>query len=285
MDPILQDKIYQFFYDPRQGLHSVDKLYKKLKILGINVNYNDLQDFINKQETNQINKFIEKPKEYNSIIGSYPLHSTQMDIMIYDRYEFHKYKYIFCFIDVYSRFAFAFPLTNRRIINIVTILKQLFEEIGAPENINCDNEFNVTEIIKFADENGIKLHFSLPNEINKNAIVERFNRTLAELLQKYRVATKDYDWPKILPDIIYNYNNTYHKTIKAIPQLVFEGKQINNQNYIILENSFKINDKVRVAKLKNKLQKGDIIKFSKTVHKIGKIDGNKIYLLNENDTL
>ena len=41
----------------------------------------------------------------------------------------------------------------------------------------------------------------------------------------------------------------------------------------------------QVAKLKIKLQKGDVIKFSKTVHKIGKIDGNKIYLLNENDTL
>ena len=80
------------------------------------------------------------------------------------------------------------------------------------------------------------MHYSQAYEENKNAIVERFNRTLAQLLQNWRTATKQYDWYRVLPDIVNNYNNSFHSTIKSTPQKVFDGKQFNTQQvfYIVL---------------------------------------------------
>ena len=46
---------------------------------------------------------------------------------------------------------------------------------------------------KFSDEHNIKFYFSEPYDIIKNSIVERFNRTLTGLLQKYRTISNKYN--------------------------------------------------------------------------------------------
>ena len=90
------------------------------------------------------------------------------------------------------------------------------------------------------------MHYSQPNEINKNAIVERFNRTLAELLQKWRIATGKYDWYKVLPDIVDNYNNTFHGTIKATPSSVFNKNEIPQIHIKKIIHKFNVGDQVRI---------------------------------------
>jgi hypothetical protein len=100
-------------------------------------------------------------------------------------------------IDVYSRYVAARALTNRRIASIIEMVKECFEELGGPpQNMNCDNEFNNGEFNKFMSDEGIRMWYSEPDEINKNAIVERFNRTLALLIQRWRVGSGSHDWLK-----------------------------------------------------------------------------------------
>ena len=89
------------------------------------------------------------------------------------------------------------------------------------------------------------MHFSQPNEINKNAIVERFNRTICGLIHKYRVATGNYAWNKILNDIVNTYNTTMHRTIKTTPMKVKNGEDKNNQVIQVVKHDFKIGDRVR----------------------------------------
>src|SRR6185437_1006105 len=110
---------------------------------------------------------------------------------------------------------------------------------------------------KFAEEHNITLWFSDPDELNKNAIVERVNRTIAQLLNKVRIAKKNYDWPKYLDNVIFNYNNTYHKTIKEKPIDVFEGKVDSQQEHKIVKSDFKVNDLVRIIRKKKVFDKGD----------------------------
>ena len=81
-------------------------------------------------------------------------------------------------IDVYSRYMQCRPLTNRNHND------EYKGHMGMPKSINCDNEFNTKLFNEFAKNNNIKLYFSEPNDLNKNAIVERVNRTIAQLLQK-----------------------------------------------------------------------------------------------------
>ena len=91
-----------------------------------------------------------------------------------------------------------------------------------PQDLNCDNQFNVPSFTKFFSEHGTKLYFSQPEQSHKNAIIERFWITLSLLLQRMRSGIKNFDWAKELPNAIKNYNTTFHRTLKATPQEVFD---------------------------------------------------------------
>jgi len=218
--------ISKYYYDPKTGFTSAEKLHKKLVKIDPTVTLKEIKSFIKKQFTAQVNKPIRRPKEFSNIVSPSVGNNFQIDIIVYDRYAYHNYKYILCCIDVYSRYATCRAMTNRNMSTIIKNINSIFEEMGIPNNINSDNEFNKKKFNQLAQENDITMYYSQPNEINKNAIVERFNRTLAELLQKWRIATGKYDWYKVLPDIVDNYNNTFHGTIKATPSSVFNKNEI-----------------------------------------------------------
>jgi hypothetical protein len=101
-------------------------------------------------------------------------------------------------------------------------------------------------------ENNIGAKFSEPLEIQKNSIVERFNKTLAGYIKKLRETLKLYNWPKYLSQLMENYNTQYHRTIRNTPYNIFYKKGENKQDIIIVPRTFKINDKVRL-RLKKKL--------------------------------
>lgn len=279
----MEAKLKDLYYDPKFGYVSINKLLLKVRKSHPNITKKELQTFLDKQYTFQVTKEIRKPKEYNSITAKYPRHNYQIDLLIYDRYEIHNYKYILVVIDVYSRYVEARPLTNRELSTIKKAMEDIFATIGYPQNMNSDNEFNKKEILELFKLHNITPHFSQVGEINKNAIVERFNRTLANILQKYRVASKKRNWYKVLPDIIKNYNTTYHRTIKAIPEDVFEGKDENHQKIVRLPPPiYKVGDVVRIKQVKPVLGKGDYIKYSEETYIINEITKNRLTVEDEN---
>jgi len=54
-------------------------------------------------EVKQILLEYRKPKRYLPIVAKYPGDCFQMDIMVYNRFEYNGYKYILTCIDVFSR--------------------------------------------------------------------------------------------------------------------------------------------------------------------------------------
>jgi hypothetical protein len=276
----ISNELKKLYYNASEGFISADKLLRKAILKGMNVNKKQIDEFLKKQYTYQVTKQQHKPKEFSSIISPSVLNNIQIDLMIYDRFEIHKYKYILMIVDVYSRYVTAIPLTTRKFPIIMSKIKETFNKWGIPKNINCDNEFNTHEFNEYAITNDITVFFSQPDEINKNAIVERVNRTIAGLLNKYRIATKNYDWPKYLNDIVYNYNHTYHSTIKETPADVFEKKESNKQDYHKVESDIKVGDKVRIKRKKKIFDKGDLISLSDDLYLIDNIDKNRYYLKN-----
>lgn len=276
MEKVLKD----YYYNEKTGYLSVYKLYKKLKPIYPDLKLKTVSDFVEKQYTAQVNKPTKKPKEYSSIISPFPKNNYQMDIIIYDRYQYKNYKYILCVIDVYSRYAACRALTRREMSQVIPAVKSIFDEMGVPNNMNCDNEFNNTEMNKFMSDNNVKVWFSQPNELNKNAIIERFNRTIAEMLQKWRTATGKYNWPTVLKSIVDNYNETFHNTIKETPKNVFTNKSRSFQDIKIVNYKFKVGDIVRIKFVKKVFYKNDLLKYSPETYIITKINGERIYLKN-----
>ena len=92
----------------------------------------------------------------------------------------------------------------------------------------------------------------------KEVVVERFNRSLRELMIKEFIKNNNTIWYNILPKLIKIYNNRYHSTIKMKPVDVNKNneKYIKENIYTYKKTSknpkFKIGDLIRIS-LKRKM--------------------------------
>ncbi|MDR3666734.1 MAG: DDE-type integrase/transposase/recombinase [Ignavibacteriaceae bacterium] len=272
----MNKELSDLFYDPKAGLVSTLKLYQKAKDKKIPVSYSDVKNFYEKQAVNQVMRPVRKSKKFGSVVANFPRQIYQMDIIVYSRYKYHNYQYMLCVIDIHSRYADVRAMTNREMPTIIKNFESIMEHMGYPERIQCDNEFNKHEFNELLEKHNVQARFSQPDDPNKNAIVERFNGTLANYLQKVRLTTKKYDWYNYLKDVVYNYNHTVHSTIKATPESVWDGTAKNKQKVSIVDNTFKVGDKVRIVRKRKVFDKGDEIKYSKDIYMVEEVKGNNM---------
>ena len=158
MDEIIKN----YFYDVNTGYVSANKLYQKMKDDKYNVTRKQIKEFYDNQAVVQKTQMhpLKADRVYNSIVASQYGSNYQIDIIVYDRFEFHKYKYILCCIDVYSRYASCRAMTNRRNETIIEEMKSIFNEMGMPKAINSDNVFNKSTFNNYSNDNDIKRDFS-----------------------------------------------------------------------------------------------------------------------------
>lgn len=156
------------YYNPRTGYTSAVRLFKKLKLEDPSIRFKDVQDFLDRQYTYQVTRQHRRPKQYPSVVANFPRDSYQMDIMIYDRYEINNYKYVLACIDVYSRYVQAIPLTNMRETTLLAAIKELFGRMGAPDNLNCDQQFvTPASLRRYFTDVGVTVYASEPDELHK----------------------------------------------------------------------------------------------------------------------
>ena len=96
-------------------------------------------------------------------------------------------------------------------------------------------------MLKFFEDNNVKIYYTNLNL--KAVVIERFNRSLRELMMKEFVKNNNIVWYNILPKLIKTYNNRYHNTIKDKPI------NINKTNENILKIQF-INMIIKFQNLK-----------------------------------
>ena len=162
------------------------------------------------------------------------------------------YRYIFTNIDVFSKIAYAYPIKSKKIQGIKTCFEKIFKK-NKPKNIWSDKEpaFLSKEMRQFFKDNNVKIYHT--NSHLKAVIIERFNRSLRELMMKEFVKNNNTVWYNILPNLIKIYNNRYHSTIKMKPIEVNKNneKYIKENIYTYNKTSknpkFKINDLVRIS--------------------------------------
>ena len=87
-----------------------------------------------------------------------------------------------------------------------------------PKYIWSDQEsaFFSKEMLQFFKYNNVKIYYT--HSDLKAVIIERFNKSLRELMMKSFVKNNNTVWHNILPELIKTYNNKYHSTIKMKPK-------------------------------------------------------------------
>ena len=119
-------------------------------------------------------------------------------------------------------------------------------------------------------DNGIVM-YSTNNE-GKSVVAERFIRTLKSKIYKYMTSISKNVYINKLDDIVDEYNNTYHTTIKMKPIDVKDNTYINTDKETNDKDpKFKIGDRVRISKYKNIFAKGYTPNWSEEVLVIKKV--------------
>ena len=126
------------------------------------------------------------------------------------------YKYLLTVIDVFSKYGWIVPLKTKTGKEVAQAFRKLFL-VGSPSRLGTDtgNEFYNQQLKKVMAANNVML-YSTENEEN-SSIVERWNRTIKNIMWKYFTANNTQKYIDVLPSMVDKYNNTYHRSIKLTP--------------------------------------------------------------------
>lgn len=283
--------LQKIYYDPKQGFNSAIDLYEKAIKFNPSISMSDVKQFLKQQKSYQITTQTRK-QPYHKIVCFND--SYFGDITFFSNPKNNNgYIGLFTIIECTSRFVYAFPVKSKQITEYINIFNQFLKLINNKIDVfTSDNEFG-GKFNKLLEEKGIVHVFEDPYKHSKLNLLNSFHFTLKKKLEKYFIANNTDRWIDVIDDIIFNYNNTKHSTLKDTPANVYNNEELKakirdkltelNRVSNELKNSFKIGDKVRHMLRKNKFEK-NYSKFSDNIYVIHDIAGNSFTLKNpEND--
>ena len=171
-------------------------------------------------------------------------------------------------IDVFSKYGWLIPLKDKTGKSVASALKTIFEE-RKPEKMWVDKgkEFynkDVKDLIEL---------YSTENE-EKSSVVEKWIRTMKEKMWKYFSAKSTNVYMNVLSDLVKEYNNTRHSSIKMTPVkasktenelTVWRNLYPKHLEIRDINPKFSVGDKVRISKKKRTFEKGYTTRWTEEI--------------------
>ena len=239
-DKILKNKAFDIAKDPKndgyqRGLPSmVYKFFdKKSKGSGAKL----IPE--NEQLTNELHKPIirkfGKRKVY-SIFKDKVWGVDLADMQLLSKYN-KEIRVLLCVIDIFSKYAWVVPLKDKKGISIVKAFQIILKQSNSRKTnkiwVDKGSEFYNAFFKKWLQDNDIAM-YSTHNE-GKSVVAERFIRTLKSKIYKYMTSISKNVYIDKLDNIVDEYNNTYHTTIKLKPIDVKDNTYLNVDKEIIIK--------------------------------------------------
>jgi hypothetical protein len=281
------DFLEALYRDPREGFVGVDKLYKKAKLYNKNITKKRITDWFAKHP--ELRQFSDQKDKFDGFkIASENPNSWQMDLTFRKTKRDSKgssvQQTVLTAININSRIAYALLIKDKTADVVLKAMKQ-FVKAHNVQIITTDNgtEFMNNKAQDWFKSVNIEHYNNEAGDHNTMGKIERFNRTLKQRLMRMKPNKLT---QKILTDLIDNYNNTYHRMIKATPNemqgKVIESDSKHNQKVMDdYSNHFSIGTRVIVKLHKNAFGKeGE--RWGKAVYEVVDIDGFKLHLRSKN---
>ena len=165
--------------------------------------------------------------------------------------KFNKgFRFLICVTDIFSKYTWVIPLKYKKGVSIVNAFQIILKESNRKPNkiwVDKGSEFYNNYFKKWLKDNDIEM-YSINNE-RKSVIAERFIRTLKNKTYKYMTSISKNVYIDKLDDIVKDYNNTYHTSIKMKPVDVKDNAYIDFKKGVNDKNpKFKVGDQVRSSK-------------------------------------
>ena len=213
-----------------------------------------------------------------------------LDIHRYAR-ENKGYKYILVVVDVFSRYAWARPLKTKTGVNVSEALQDIFQTGRTPRKLWSDRgtefynanvrhllygpQFYNNDVQHLLREHNVQL-YSTNNE-PKAMIAERFIRTLRGKIESNFILTQSTVWYDVLPQLIHEYNTTYHRSIKMTPEdackpenflRVYRLQVSKGKGF---KSMFNVGDRVRISLQKKLFEKGATPNWSEEIFEVSEV--------------
>ena len=140
------------------------------------------------------------------------------------------YENIMTAIDVFSRYAFAYPVSNPMAVNTANVIIDIMTRHAyLPTIIIADKgSVFVSQVLhEVAEILGINLKHATTKHAQTIGVLERAHASIKTSL---KMASGEYrkQWHKYLPIATLNYNTTNHSSIDCEPSRVFHGRVPHN---------------------------------------------------------
>ena len=226
MDEDREKYLSDLYYDTSGsgGLGGVERLYRRVKREGkFPMSRGEVKEWLMTQDAYTLHKPARKRFPRNIYFADGIDQTWQMDLIELQRLaKFNKgYRYILVCIDVFSKYAWARPLKDKKGPSVRAALRDIFEKGRQPTQLQSDKgkEFLNKDVRNLLKERNVHF-FTTQNPDTKAAIVERFNRTLKERLFRYFTGANTSEYRRVLQSVVDSYNNSYHRSIERAPASV-----------------------------------------------------------------
>jgi len=281
----MEDVLNDLYFNQKTGFIGLNELIRRTRDDNIPIDF--IKKWYKQQAVNQIIIPRRNKIYYHKTIGDG--HGYQADIIFFPNPRLNDgYVGLLTFINTSTRRAYVAMIKNRstdEIIDKISVwIDHVEKSFGKITSIATDNElYNNKSIYRLFQENDIEQFVEDSGEHSKLGIINRFHRTLRELLNRIMTHNNSKRWIDFIGDAIYNYNHRIHRTLGKAPidmtisDVVGLNKKLhkNNRESINRLNMIKIGDKVRYLLKKSIFGKGGK-RFSDSVWIVKGIDGFNI---------
>ena len=193
--------------------------------------------------------------------------------------KFNKgFRFLLCAIDIFRKYAWAVPLKDKKGLSTADAFQKLLNDSNRKPNkiwVDKGSESYNSSVKKWLKGNDIEV-YSIHNE-GKSVVAKRFIRTLKTKICKYMTSISKNVYIDKLDDLVNEYNNTCHITIKMKPVDIEDNTYIESMElhstglHFNKDPKFKAGDHVKIWKYKNIFAKGYIPNWSEEVFVIKKV--------------
>ncbi len=138
-------------------------------------------------------------------------------------------EYIIVLCEYFSKWVEAWAVPNHTALTVADkLVTEFFARFGCPRQLHTDQgrEFEFELFATICERFGIQKTRTTPYRPNSDGLVERFNRTLKQMLRIFASENPN-DWDNHLPFILMAYRSTQHKSTGCTPNLLFLQRETN----------------------------------------------------------
>ncbi|KAL5018579.1 hypothetical protein ScPMuIL_004301, partial [Solemya velum] len=146
-------------------------------------------------------------------------------------------KYILVVGDLYSKWIESYPIPDQEAKTVAQVLTyKFFTRFGVPKQLHSDQGGNFESKLfkELCSLLGINKTRTTAYRPESDGMIERFNRTMKNILSKYVQADQS-DWDLHLPTVTMAYRSSIHETTGVTPNFMMLGREINTPLNIMVE--------------------------------------------------